>query len=278
MPAFSAFDGTTLAYHESGSGSPLICLPGGPMQHSGYLEDLGGLSAHRRLVKLDPRGTGDSATPDDPETYRCDRLVDDVEALRAHLGLDRLTLLGHSAGTNLALMYATRHPARVAALVLVTPSPLVAGIEVTGQERLEVARLRAAEPWFPQAYAAFEAIVAGTGTDWDVIDPFFHGRWDHETRRHQASQAAARNDEAAAVFSSAYDPPATRKAMAALRMPVFVLAGEVDVNTPPVAASRLAALLPGAEQAVLPAAGHFPWRDDPSRFAETIETFLKTAL
>ncbi|MFG1694927.1 alpha/beta fold hydrolase [Nonomuraea sp. NPDC049309] len=278
MPAFSAFDGTTLACHESGSGSPLICLPGGPMQHSGYLEDLGGLTAHRRLVKLDPRGTGDSAAPGDPETYRCDRLVDDVEALRAHLGLDRLTLLGHSAGANLALMYATRHPTRVSALVLVTPSPLAAGIEVTGQERLDVARLRAAEPWFPQACAAFEAIVAGTGAGWDAIDPFFHGRWDDETRRYQASQAAARNDEAAAVFGSAYDPPAIRKAMAALGTPALVVAGEADINTPPVAAARLAALLPGAEQAVLPAAGHFPWRDDPSRFVETIETFLKAAL
>src|SRR5690606_37454870 len=128
------------------------------------------------------------------------------------------------------------------------------GIEVTGEERLAVARLRAAEPWFPQAYAAFEAIVSGTGTGWDAIDPFFHGRWDDDTRRYQASQAPARNGQAARVFGTAYDPPATRKAMSTLDMPALVLAGEADVNTPPVAAARLAALLPAAEQAVLPAA------------------------
>ncbi|MEV4571216.1 alpha/beta hydrolase [Nonomuraea sp. NPDC049419] len=274
MPAFTAFDGTTLAYHESGSGHPLICLPGGPMQDSAYLGDLGGLDAHRRLVKLDPRGTGGSATPADPETYRCDRQVDDVEALRTHLGLDRMTLLGHSAGTNLALQYAISHPGRVAALVLVTPSPMGAGIEVTGQDRLDVARLRAAEPWYPRAYAALEAVVAGTGADWDALDPFFYGRWDDETRRYHAAQAPARNSDAAAVFGSAFDPDATRKALATLDVPALVLAGEADLNTPPSAAEKLAALLPSAETVVQPAAAHFPWRDDPPRFVRTIETFL----
>lgn len=51
----------------------------------------------RQLVLLDLRGTGDSAVPDDPATYRCDRQAADVEALRAHLGLERVDLLAHSA-------------------------------------------------------------------------------------------------------------------------------------------------------------------------------------
>jgi hypothetical protein len=50
------------------------------MQASAYLGDLGGLSAHRWLVLLDLRGTGESAIPADPATYRCDRQVDHVEA------------------------------------------------------------------------------------------------------------------------------------------------------------------------------------------------------
>ena len=53
MPAFSAPDGTELAYHVRGEGPPLLCLPGGPMHASAYLGDLGGLAAHRRLVLLD---------------------------------------------------------------------------------------------------------------------------------------------------------------------------------------------------------------------------------
>jgi proline iminopeptidase len=80
MPAFCAADGTELAYHVQGEGIPLLCVPGGAMRASAYLGDLGGLSAHRQLIMLDLRGTGDSAIPEDPGSYRCDRLVDDVAA------------------------------------------------------------------------------------------------------------------------------------------------------------------------------------------------------
>jgi pimeloyl-ACP methyl ester carboxylesterase len=57
------------------------------MQDSVYLGELGGLSRHRQMIVLDQRGTGRSATPKDSASYRCDRLVEDVEALREHLGL-----------------------------------------------------------------------------------------------------------------------------------------------------------------------------------------------
>src|SRR6266702_2545607 len=110
MPTFSAPDGTDLAHHVFGAGIPVICLPGGPMQDSVYLGELGGLSAHRQLIMVDPRGTGQSAIPEDAASYRCDRLVDDVEALREHFGLDRLDLLAHCAGANLAALYVARYP------------------------------------------------------------------------------------------------------------------------------------------------------------------------
>lgn len=78
MPSFDAADGTRLAYDLVGDGPPLVCLPGGPMQASAYFRDLGGLSARRTLVRLDLRGTGDSAVPLDEASYRADRLVEDV--------------------------------------------------------------------------------------------------------------------------------------------------------------------------------------------------------
>jgi pimeloyl-ACP methyl ester carboxylesterase len=132
MPAFSAHDGTKLAYHVFGDGPPVVCLPGGPMQDSVYLGDLGGLSAHRQLIMLDPRGTGQSAIPEDAASYRCDRLVDDVDSLREHLGLDRMDLLAHSAGANLAALYVARQPERVGKLALITPSVVAVGITITG--------------------------------------------------------------------------------------------------------------------------------------------------
>ncbi|MBO4271074.1 alpha/beta fold hydrolase [Microbispora triticiradicis] len=278
LQTYSAHDGTTLACHVSGAGDAVICLPGGPMQSAGYLGDLGGLTAHRRLLMLDPRGAGRSATPEDASSYRCDRLVGDVEALREHLGLDRIDLLAHCAGANLATLYAARYPGRVRRLALITPSTRAVGIEATGESRLATARLRRDEPWFDAAFAALEAIVAGNAADddWKRIDPFFYGRWDAAAQDHQAAQEGGRNEEAAAAFGApgAFDPPATRAALGAFTAPVLLLAGEVDLNTPPDVVAEFAALFPHAEFVVQPGAGHFPWIDDAHRFATTTAEFL----
>ncbi|MDT0380305.1 alpha/beta hydrolase [Streptomyces sp. DSM 42041] len=279
MPTFAAPDGTALVHHVSGAGAPLVCLPGGPMQDSAYLGGLGSLAAHRTLIRPDLRGTGGSAVPEDPASYRCDRLVGDVEALREHLGLDRMDLLAHSAGANLAALYTTRHPERVSRLALVTPSVVAPAVAVTGEMRLERARLRRDEPWFPEAYAALEAVVAGRATDetWQAIAPFAYGRWDETARAHAAAAERQRNREAAAVHNEAgaFDPDATRAAFAALTAPVLVLAGEFDLNSPAPAMAELAALFPGAECVVQPGAAHFPWLDDPERFTAVVTAFLR---
>src|SRR5258708_32970423 len=89
MATLCGADGTRLAYHPAQEGEPLICLPGGPMQASAYLGDLGGLAAHRSLVLLDLRGTGESAVPADPASYRCDRLVGRLHRTPAHAVRDR---------------------------------------------------------------------------------------------------------------------------------------------------------------------------------------------
>ncbi|OAR27684.1 alpha/beta hydrolase [Streptomyces sp. ERV7] len=278
MPSFSAYDGTELSYHVHGDGPPLICLPGGPMQASAYLGDLGGLSAHRRLIVLDLRGTGESDAPQDTASYRCDRLVDDVEALREHLGLGRVDLLAHSAGTNLAVRYAERHPERVAKLALITPSVIALGIPVTGEVRRGTALLRRDEPWFPEAFAALEAIFAGKATAdaWQAVAPFWYGHWDAAARAHRAAEDGQKNGEAAAVFGSegAFDPQATREALARLGSPVLLLAGEVDLNSPPRAMNELAEVFPHAELVVQPGAGHFPWLDDAERFVARVGAFL----
>ncbi|MER5732064.1 alpha/beta hydrolase [Streptomyces sp. NPDC002138] len=278
MPTFCASDGTRLAYHVSGDGPPLICLPGGPMEDSAYLGDLGGLAAHRRLIVLDLRGTGRSARPRDDGSYRCDRLVDDVDALREHLGLGRVDLLAHSAGTNLAVLYAARHPERVARLALITPSVTAVGIPVTGDARRATALLRKDEPWFPEAFEALEAIVAGRpGADaWQAIAPFWYGRWDETARAHQRAADGRRNAEAAAAFGAegAFDPEATRPALARHAAPVLVLAGELDLNSPPGAMAEVADLFPDARLVVQSGAGHYPWLDDPARFVAATSAFL----
>ncbi|MFF9572374.1 alpha/beta fold hydrolase [Streptomyces sp. NPDC014685] len=298
MPTFSAPDGTRLAYRAHGDGPPLVCIPGGPAD-SRYLGDLGGLAAHRRTIVLDLRGTGRSAIPDDVSSYRCDRLVDDIEALRDHLGLARMDLLGHSAGTNIAVRYAAEYPDRVGGLVLVGPSVRAVGLTVTGEMRREAALLRKDEPWFPPAFVALEALIAGTGKgrgagtgtgtdtgagtatgagaggDWEAIAPFLYGRWDAAARRHHAD-GRPDNEEAVARFGTdgAFDPGATRAALAAFGAPVLLLTGEFDLNSPPRSTAEYAELFPDASFVVQPGAGHFPWLDDADRFVATVADFL----
>jgi len=277
MPAFSAYDGTKLAYHVFGDGPPVVCLPGGP-QASAYLGDLSGLSAHRQLIMLDLRGTGQSAVPEDAASYRCDRLVDDVEALREHLGLDRMDLLAHCAGANLAAQYVGRHPEHVSKLALITPSVRAVGVTITGDLRRETAQLRRDEPWFPAAFAALEAIVAGEATDdsWQAITPFSYGRWDEAAQAHQAAEDEQKNMEVVTAFGAegAFDPDATRTALARFAPPMLLLAGEVDLGAPPRAMAEFAALFPNAELVVQAGAGHYPWLDDADRFVATTAAFL----
>ncbi|ANS62804.1 hydrolase [Streptomyces lincolnensis] len=279
MPTFAASDGTELAYHERGEGAPLVVLPGGPMRASAYLGDLGGLGERRRLALLDLRGTGDSAEPADPATYRCDRLVDDVEALRAHMGLDHMDLLGHSAGGSLAMLYAARYPERVARLVLVTAIPWALGGPATAEDRLAAARLRTGEPWFEEAFPAFEAWAAGTADFAPASAPFFYGRWDAAAQEHDARADEEFNDSAADVYGSqgAYDPPATLAALARLTAPVLVLAGELDGGPRPGLARWTADAFLNAACAIQPGAGHYPWLDDPEWFVHRICAFLDEA-
>jgi len=281
MPTFTAPDGTRLAYHVRGAGAPLLCVPGGPMRASAYLGDLGGLSAHRQLVMLDLRGTGESAVPADPGSYRCDRQVDDVAALQAELGLEGADLLGHSAGGNIAMQYAARYPQRVSKLVLVTPSGRAVDLEPDAGTRREVMNLRRDEPWFPAAAAAFERIASGGATDddWQAIAPFYYGRWDAAARAHAAADEKQTNGAAADAFiaEGAFDPEATRSALAAFGAPVLVLAGGVDLARPPAVLTECAKLFPVAQLVSQSGAGHYPWLDDADQFVSAVATFLASA-
>ncbi|MET7482259.1 alpha/beta hydrolase [Streptomyces sp. NPDC005538] len=276
MPTFTATDGTELAYHVRGVGEPLLVLPGGPMRASAYLGDLGGLTAHRRLILLDLRGTGDSAAPADPATYRCDRLVDDVEVWRAHMGLDHMDLLAHSAGGSLAMLYAARYPERVARLALITATPWALDMPATAEDRLAAARLRKGEPWFEDAFPAFEAWLAGTGDFDPVFEPFFYGRWDAAAEEHAALGDEQSADEAADAYfaEGAFDPAAARAALAGLPAPVLLLAGELDGGPRPDLVRRAADVFRNAESAVQPGAGHYPWLDDPEWFVRRVTAFL----
>jgi pimeloyl-ACP methyl ester carboxylesterase len=203
-------------------------------------------------------------------------MVEDVEAWRAHLGLDRMDLLAHSAGAALAMLYAARHPHRVGRLLLIAPNPSALGLRATPEDRLAMARLRAAEPWFAQAFPAFRAWLAGEADFDDVFLPFFYGRWDDAARAHTDAESEQTNDEAGERYfgAGAFTPDVTRAALAHLTAPVLVLAGELDGGPRPDLARRAAEAFPKAEFSVQPGAGHYPWLDDPEWFAGRLLAFL----
>jgi len=278
MPSFASYDGTELAYRILGDGPPLVCLPGGPGRAAGYLGDLGGLDRSRRLVLLDPRGVGLSADPADPATFRVDRLTGDVESLRAHLGLDRMDLLAHSAGAVLATLYAAAYPQRLSRLILVTPGLAAAGVEGTEEEFRAALARRAAEPWYPAALAALEKIMAGdlSMEAFRASRPFFYGRWDQAAQAHATAGVSERHQAAREGFfaGATIDPPATRAALTKLTAPVLLYAGDLDPMVTPGMVRAAAPLFGDAAVAVQPGAAHFPWVDDPAAFAAAVGPFL----
>ena len=278
MARFASYDGTLIGYRVLGAGPPLVCLPGGPGRASEYLGDLGGLGRSRQLILPDTRGTGESADAADPVSYRCDRLVGDVEALRGHLGLDRTDLLGHSAAADLAILYAAAHPQRVTHLILVTPGLRAAGIEESDEQWRAALGRRSGEPWYPDALAAVEKAEAGD----DTVDnrraymPFFYGRWDTAAQAHAEIGVSERSRPVRDGFGAtgAFNPAATREELGKLAAPVLLYAGELDTSPTPGTAAAAARLFPHATVTIQPGAAHFPWLDDPARFTAAITSFL----
>ncbi|MGA5816599.1 alpha/beta fold hydrolase [Kitasatospora sp. NPDC094028] len=285
MESFTSYDGTRLAFRTlgDGDGPPLICLPGGPGRAAEYLGDLGGLNAHRPLVLPDTRGTGASAMPADLASCRVDRLVADVEALRRHLGLERIDLLGHSAGGSLAMLYAAAHPERLASLALVTPSFAGVGLPSDLGVR-EVIASRAAEPWHAGAVAGWEGMqsartFAEAAPYRFAFEPLMYGRWDDAARAHAAADPAQRSLPVSEHYYAGYDPDTEglRRRLGALPCPVLLLAGGVDLWPTAASATEAAALFPDVTLAVQPGAGHYPWLDDPRAFTGTVAAFLSSA-
>jgi proline iminopeptidase len=278
MGQFTSYDGTKLAFRRAGTGRPLVCLPGGPGRTPDYLGDLGGLGGSRELILPDTRGTGESAVPADPATYRCDRLARDVEALRAELGLERMDLLGHSAGGNVALCYAATCPQRIDHLVLLSPGLQPLGLDLTDAQQQAAMRRRSAEPWYREAQAAIQAAEAGDDSAETRLRymPFFYGRWDDAARAHALVGFSERATAVQAGFYApgAFDPPATRAGLAQVTAPVMVYAGEAEIGPTTELAAEAAGLFPGWELTVQPGAGHYPWLDDPAWFTAALLAFL----
>ncbi len=114
-----SFRGADVHYVDEGQGRPLVFLHNGGTSHAIWQKVIRELGAGYRVVAPDLPGFGASALP----TGGCDldAGIDLVEALVAHCGLGRVTLVGNCMGSAIALGFAQRHPDRVGDLVLLNP-------------------------------------------------------------------------------------------------------------------------------------------------------------
>lgn len=122
---FVEVTGGRVWYRRLGDGArtPLLILHGGPGAASYYVEPLAErMAAHRPVAIYDQLGCGRSDRPDDPGLWTLDRAVEEVDQVRAALGLDRCHLLGQSWGGWLSIEYLCRDPEGIQGVVLASTS------------------------------------------------------------------------------------------------------------------------------------------------------------
>jgi proline iminopeptidase len=150
----------------SGPKTPLVLLHGGPGAGHNYLLPLAALATDRPVIFYDQLGCGKSDSPPDEKIYTIQRSVDELDALRAALGLKQIILYGHSWGSVLAIEYLCQGRGKgVERLVL---GGALASVPQTmaGQQRLitemphgEGARMRALEADGKTASPEYDALV-----------------------------------------------------------------------------------------------------------------------
>lgn len=242
-------------------------FPGGDLMTLCGTAGFDSLDPRTRLVFYDQRGAGRSGgwPPDSKPSIA--RHGDDLRQLIAALSLSRPIVIGHGAGCTIGMQLALEHPAVLSGLVLVCP------------------RL----PQHGEARRLFEEKVAEM---LDGVDPgALLGRADHEPdvalRKAMAEifplgflrfGLAERTFMQRLTFRrQAYDDLWTALAgweladrVQELRIPVLVLAGRYDPFIDLAAARELADAVPGARLALLHNAAHWPFLEEPERFADEL--------
>lgn len=269
-------NGTTLYYEVHGEGRPLLILHGGLGLDHAYLRPwLDRLAGEASLIYYDHRGNGRSERPASLEGVTHATWAEDADALRAHLGHERVVVLGHSYGGFLAQELALRHGDRLAGLILCDTAPVV--------DYLPVVQAAVRRRGLPEAAAAFDAAfhqpMAGDD-DWRRIwmgllplylhapvEPAALADIDARTR-----YSAAAWQYANACCLGSFN---TLPRLGEICAPTLILGGAHDIITPvPQGAERLHAGIPGSELVVFKESGHFPFIEEPEAFTDVVRGWL----
>jgi pimeloyl-ACP methyl ester carboxylesterase len=217
-------------------------------------------------VYVDLRDHGRSAWGD-PAQWTFEACADDVRALADALGLERPYVLGHSMGGVVAILYGARHPGHAAGLILSSTfarfdlDRLTEGFRrIAGEEVAGLAR---------RAYSVEDE----TAEEWArVYEAFGPNRPDADAlaRRLQNLDLAPHGGQLLVELDIVDQLPR-------ITSRTLVSVGELD----PLAlepAEELMAGLPSAisQLEVIAGAGHFPWLDEPDRFFDSIDRFVRS--
>ena len=280
----STADSVRLFTRVVGSGSDtIIVLHGGPGLTLDYLApDLEPLAARHTLVFYDQRGAGRSTLVSDSIGLSAPRFVEDLEAIRAHFGLSKPTLLGHSWGVGLVALYVQRYSSGIGQLILVDGVPLrlvdlVAGFEAMARARDSTERAEM-DRWMETRRAHPEDAAACLAYYRLWFRPFFadpaalsRSRGDFcagttESRRNKMQGV----DRFTMASLGNWD---WREVMASVSLRTLIIHGTAD-PIPLATAEEWAATVPNARLLTLPNVGHFPYLEAPDQFFAAIDTFL----
>lgn len=256
----------------SAKGAPLVVINGGPgLDHrsvaSSHAWDL--LAATRPVVLYDQRGTGKSISRTPAAEITVNELVNDLEALRSHLGAAQLEVVGWSWGGFLALAYAAAHENRVAHLVLVGSAPPKLADNIYLFETV-----------FPDIAARQvpnKTVAGQVGCESERIDDYMLMEfYDPDKRDRFMAQnrpfAFSEQTCIAAMLDALridLNPQVSK-----LAVPTLVTSGRFDMNVAPIVSYRLSKLIPNARLQIFERSGHMPFHEQPDEFARVVEEFL----
>lgn len=249
-------DGLTLHFVTEGSGVPVLLLHGLGGFAGVWRHNIPVLGHHAQAIALDLPGFGWSSKP--PGPYPLALFVRAIEAFRRTLGLDRMSLVGHSLGGAVAAAYTLAHPSRVERLALVGAVVPGFGYRIPWIYRLlavpGLGEMVAGLAWTGLLKAALARCFARP--DADEID--FLVRTGYPIRVSPDGRAAFLSTlrSVSADFVAAADR--YRRGLASLARPVLLIHGRQDRVVPPAHPERVVAHLPNATVRWLEGCGHFP--------------------
>ncbi|GCF07645.1 alpha/beta fold hydrolase [Dictyobacter arantiisoli] len=263
MVSRASIHAVELSYEDHGIGIPLIFLHAFPLNRSMWEGQITALLNEQRyrLVAPDWRGFGESSLPASVSTM--DLLADDIAGLMDHLGMQQAILCGLSMGGYAAFAFYRKYAQRVGGLILADTRPGL-DTEEARANRENVARI-------------VEEQGAGVIADMQVprliSDVTRKQHPEVETRVRQMISLANPQGIAAASRGMALREDAT-PLLGQISCPTLVIAGELDVLTPPDVARAYASQIPGAQFATILAAGHLSNFEQPTAFYTIMRQFL----